>query len=192
VIPRLSVDQTIANFIDNTNNLRPTDYVPDLKVADLTPGLKLTYKDSRNGQLGTLQLYKREKAGELVPNAELDPANPPKGETEYLIVTEKTRIPGIVRRDTAQRTEQDIETVFSDHPLGPDPKSNPFTDTPLPPNPHGAPPANPHGASAPPAGAPPAGAPPAGTSTGSAAAAPAKPDGAKPPAKPAGAASQGY
>ena len=37
--------------------------------------------------LGTLTLYKHEKAGELPEGAELDPANPPKGETEYYIMT---------------------------------------------------------------------------------------------------------
>jgi hypothetical protein len=131
-------DQTIANFVDNTNNLRPTEYLPELKVAELTPVLKLTYKDAAGGVLGTLVLYKHEKSGELAPGADLDPANPPKGETEYLIVTEKTRVPAMVRRDTAQRTEQDIVTVFSDHPTTIEPKSNPFGNAPLPPavNPH--------------------------------------------------------
>ena len=174
-------DQTIANFIDNTNNLRPTEYKPEAKIADLTLVLKLTYKDARANQLGTLQLYKREKAGELAPGTDLDPANPPKGETEYLIMTEKTRVPAVVRRDTAQRTEQDIATVFSDHPMGPDPTTNPFGNTPLPPpNPHGAP-ANPHGAPAP-AGDP-GGATvltPGGSSNGSAGAPPAKAGSAAP------------
>jgi hypothetical protein len=141
-------DQTIANFIDNTNNLRPSEYEPDTKVADLTPVLKLTYKDARGTQLGTLMLYKREKPGELPPGTDLDPANPPKGEAEYLIVTEKTRIPATVRRDTAQRTEQDIETVFSDHPTSIEPKGNPFGNTPLPPRtPHDKPPRPPAGES---------------------------------------------
>ena len=58
-------------------------------------------------------LYKHEKPGELAEGQELDPANPPKGETEYYILTEKTRVPGLVRKDTAQRTENDIQTVFS-------------------------------------------------------------------------------
>jgi hypothetical protein len=34
------------------------------------------------------------------------------------VVTEKSKVPGLVRKDTAQRTEQDIVTVFSDHPTG--------------------------------------------------------------------------
>jgi hypothetical protein len=150
-------DQTLANFIDNTNNLRPTEYKPGIKVADLTLVLKLTFKDERGNQLGTLQLFKHEKPGELPPNTDIDPANPPKGETEYLILTEKTRVPAVVRRDTAQRTEQDIATVFSDHPTAIEPKGNPLGNTPLPPT-------NPHGAAPSPGGTPPA----PGGSTGSA------------------------
>jgi len=50
---------------------------PEVKVADLTLILKLTYKDARGDRLGTLQLFKHEKAGELAPSADLDPANPP-------------------------------------------------------------------------------------------------------------------
>ena len=145
-------DQTVANFIDNTNNLRPTEFKPEIKVADLTLILKLTFKDGRGDRLGTLQLFKREKPGELPPNTDLDPANPPKGETEYLIITEKTRVPAVVRRDTAQRTEQDIATVFGEHPTEL-PKGNPFGEGTTPAvNPHGAaPPAppNPHGGMAP-------------------------------------------
>jgi hypothetical protein len=160
-------DQTAANFIDNANNLRPTEYLPTLKVADLTPVMKLTYKDERGALLGTLSLFKRDKPGELAEGQELDPANPPKGETEYYIVTEKTRVPAIVRKDTAQRAENDIETVFSGKPAAPtpvDPKGNPFGNMPPghgampgghgappppPPSPHGdavpVPPADPHG-----------------------------------------------
>ena len=87
-------DQTAANFVDNANNLKPQEYAANVKVADLTPVLKLTYKEAQGALLGTLTLYKREKAGELAPGQELDPANPPKGDTEYYIVTEKTRVPG--------------------------------------------------------------------------------------------------
>jgi hypothetical protein len=119
-------DQTAANFVDNANNLRPTEYASNLKVAELTPVLKLTYKDDRGALLGTLSLFKREKPGTLPEGQELDPANPPKSETEYYIVTEKTRVPAVVRKDTAQRSEQDIETVFSGKPPPLDPKANPF------------------------------------------------------------------
>ena len=150
-------DQTVANFIDNTNNLRPTEFKPEIKVADLTLILKLTYKDGRGDRLGTLQLFKHEKPGELPPNTDLDPANPPKGDTEYLILTEKTRVPAVVRRDAAQRTEQDIATVFGEHMTEP-PKGNPFTEGTTPAanpaaNPHGgSPPPNPHGGGMAPAG----------------------------------------
>jgi len=146
-------DQTAANFVDNANNLRPTEYNATLKPADLQIVLRLSYKEERGAPLGTLTLYKREKPGTLPEGQELDPANPPKGETEYYIVTEKTRVPALVRKDTAQRMEQDIETVFSGkapEPKSVDPTGNPFggrgniPPTPGAPPP-GAPGANPHG-----------------------------------------------
>jgi Domain of unknown function (DUF4340) len=135
-------NQTAANFVDNANNLKPSEYAPNLKVADMTQVLKLTYKSDNGGALGTLVLYRYEKAGELPPDAELDPANPPKGTTEYYIVTEKTRVPGLVKTDSAQRMENDIDTVFSGkQPEGSgagsgksavEPKGNPFGKGPLP------------------------------------------------------------
>src|SRR5204862_7784238 len=90
-------------------------------------------KAARGSHLGDLTLYKHLKPGELGPKANLDPANPPPMETEYLIVTDKTRVPGVVRKDSAGRTEQDIETVFSEHPTSIEPKGNPFGNVPLPP-----------------------------------------------------------
>jgi hypothetical protein len=160
-------NQTVANFIDNANNLRPVEYASNLKVSDMKEVLKLTYKEERGATLGTLTLYKYDKPGELPPGATLDPANPPKPTTEYYIMTEKTRVPALVRKDTAQRAEQDIDTVFTAKPedvKSVDPHGNPFGNQPLPPrnapppgfNPHGAPPpvpgmgsaapTNPHGA----------------------------------------------
>ena len=157
-------NQTVANFIDNANNLRPVQYDSSLKVSDMKPVLKLTYKEERGATLGTLTLYKYEKPGELPPGATLDPANPPKPQTEYYIMTEQTRVPALVRKDTASRAEQDIDTVFTAKPedvKSVDPHGNPFGNQPLPPrgedkfNPHGAPPpmpgmgsaapVNPHG-----------------------------------------------
>jgi hypothetical protein len=132
-------DQTLANFIDNINNLHPTEYASNLKAADLTPIVKLTYKDERGGQLGTLVLYKHLTSGDLAPGEELDPANPPKGKTDYYIVTEKTRVPGLVPAQNAERAELDVPTVFSpDHPTEApvksiDPKGNPFGKGPMPP-----------------------------------------------------------
>lgn len=177
-------DQTAANFIDNANNLRPTEYASSLKVDQLTPVMKLAYKDEHGGALGTLSLYKREKPGQLAEGQELDPANPPKGETEYYIMTEKTRVPALVRKDTAQRSEQDIETVFSGKQPEPksavEPHGNPFGANAPAPDTHGgsAAPVNPHGAPAPGAPDPHAGMP---TPAGSAA--------AQPPATPAAAGS---
>jgi len=143
-------NQTVANFIDNANNLRPVEYASNLKPSDMKKVLELTYKEERGATLGTLTLYKYDKPGELPPGATLDPANPPKPTTEYYIMTEKTRVPALVRKDTAQRAEQDIDTVFTAKPedvKSPvEPHGNPFGNAPgTPPNgagfnPHGAPP----------------------------------------------------
>ena len=158
-------NQTLANFIDNAANLKPTEYKATLKAESMQLVVKLNYKDERGGKLGTLALYKMEKPGEVPEGTDFDPANPPRGESEYYIVTEKTRVPGLVRKDTAQRAEQDLGVVFSDNPpekVTKPGEANPFGDAPLPPrekapanphgdgaapaNPHGAAPANPHGA----------------------------------------------
>ena len=120
-------NQTIANFIDNANNLRPTEYSATTKLGTAPAIVTLTYKDEHNAVLGTLSLYKHDKAATLPEGAELDMANPPKGEVEYFIMTPRTRVPAIVRKDTAERAEQDVSTVFSDNPMqSVDPKGNPF------------------------------------------------------------------
>src|SRR5439155_3930194 len=102
------------------------------------------------------------------------------GETEYLIVTDKTRVPGIVRKDSAGRAEQDIETVFSEHPTSIEPKTNPFGNVPLPPK---ETPPKPPGAGSGSAATPAGGAAPTpqGETKG---AAPAKGDAPKAPATP--------
>jgi hypothetical protein len=184
-------NQTIANFIDNANNLRPTEYSATTKVGPSTPEVvKLTYKDEHNAVLGTLTLYKHEKAP--ADNAEVDIANPPKAQTEYFIMTPRTRVPAVVRKDTAERAEQDVPTVFSDNPApsSVDPKGNPFgkvkpdmlkNNPPggappggAPPSPHAPGGANPHGGGMPDphghGGAPAPGAAPAPAPQGSAAA----------------------
>jgi hypothetical protein len=189
-------NQTLANFIDNANNLRPTEYSSAMKVSDLSQVMKLTYKDDRGSALGTLTLYKHEKAGTLPEGQELDPANPPAGEVEYFIMTEKTRVPALVRKDTAQRAEQDIETVFSNKPQPENagsgainPHGNPFG--PGAPGPHGAPPPhegsppNPHGGTI----VPPAPGPHGGTPSGAGSGAALTPQPMTPPTKPAGAGS---
>jgi hypothetical protein len=102
-----------ANFVDSVANLRPTEYNTTVKPSDMQVVLKLTYKTDKGVLLGTLQLLRYEKPGALAEGQELDPANPPKGETEYYVLTEKSRVPGLVRKDQAQRTENDIENVFS-------------------------------------------------------------------------------
>lgn len=186
-------NQTIANFIDNANNLRPTEYSASTQISASTPEIvKLTYKDEHNAVLGTLTLYKHEKKPTLPEGAQPDMANPPKAETEYFIMTPRTRVPAIVRKDTAERAEQDVPTVFSDNPqpTSVDPKGNPFGKVkpdmlknngsgaaPAPmQNPHVPPEANPHapGAMDPHGGAP-GGTAPAPAPTGSAAAPPTEP-----------------
>ena len=125
-------NQPLATFIDNIGNLRPTEYSTSIKVDTLTPLVKLTYKDAGNGTLGTVVLYKLEKAGVLPEGQELDPANPPKGEIEYYVWTEKTHVPAIVRKDTAQRAEQDLPIVFGDV-KAPEPKGGAGAPPPFPP-----------------------------------------------------------
>ncbi len=56
-------NQTLANFVDNAANLRPTEYKAQLKIDSLALIMKLTYKDERGEKLGTLALYKGEKPG---------------------------------------------------------------------------------------------------------------------------------
>jgi uncharacterized protein DUF4340 len=151
-------NQALANYVDNLNTLRPTDYEPKLDPSSLVKVLTATFRDATSGKLGTLTLYKGEKPGELPEGQELDPANPPKGQTVYYIVTEKTHVPGVVQSTTAQRAENDLANIMSDKPVpgdgkSVDPKGNPF-GTPLPKPggagaPGGAPPANPHGATPP-------------------------------------------
>ncbi|MEO8845709.1 MAG: DUF4340 domain-containing protein [Kofleriaceae bacterium] len=178
----------VANFVDGVNNLRPTEYETKVKASDMQTVLKLTYKTDKGGVLGSLALLRYERPGVLQEGQELDPANPPKGETEYYIMTEKTRVPGLVRKDTAQRTENDIENVFSGktEPAGAGsgsghavaPHGNPFGG---PPPGHAAMPPLGSAASSPhpmaPAGAanPAPGMPTPGTAAGSAAPAPKLP-----------------
>jgi Domain of unknown function (DUF4340) len=158
----------VANFVDGVGNLRPTEYETKVKASDMQTVLKLTYKTDKGAVLGTMALLRYERPGILQEGQELDPANPPKGETEYYIMTEKTRVPGLVRKDTAQRTENDIENVFSGktEPAGAgsgsghavDPHGNPFGG---PPPGHTAIPPLGSAASSPPAMTPAGGANPA-------------------------------
>ena len=120
-------NQTIANFIDNANNLRPSEYSPDIKTQGAKEVVKLTYKDERGAVLGTLTLYKHDKQATPPEGAPADPAAMLKTETEYFIMTPRTRVPAVVRKDTAERAEQDVPTVFSDKPVeSVNPKGNPF------------------------------------------------------------------
>ncbi len=105
-------DQTLANFIDNVDRLRASQFEPDLKVTDLTPVVELSYLDERNKKLATLTLYKRDKAGDLPTDGTADPTAPPPTVTEYYMVTEKTRVPAVVSKASAERIDQDVATLL--------------------------------------------------------------------------------
>nr|MBA2543200.1 DUF4340 domain-containing protein [Deltaproteobacteria bacterium] len=130
-------NQPLATFIDNVNNLRPTEYAKDVKVDTLAPIFKIEYRDAQNGKLGTLALYRVEKAPVLPDGVDLDPANPPKGEIEYYVLTERTRVPALVRRDPAKKSEEDLPIVFGDKAaptMAPKPGANPFGNVPIKPH----------------------------------------------------------
>jgi hypothetical protein len=154
---------SLGNFIDQLGSLGPSEYSTKTKLETLTPIAKVTYKDGSGNKLGTLTLYKGEKPPTITPDMEIDPANPPRGETEYFIMTEKSRVPAVVRKDTAQQVETNLPVVMNEKPPEPgksiDPKGNPFGNTPLP-KPGAVPPGgDPHGHGAAPGGADPHGAP---------------------------------
>jgi len=151
-------NQPLATFIDNINNLRPTEYVMDLKLDNTPPIVRLEYRDDKGATLGSLALYKVEKPPVIPEGTDFDPANPPKGETEYYVLTERTRVPALVRKDPAHKSEEDLPIVYGDkaapvappkpgaNPFGnvpikkPQPAgaNNPFGNVPIPPHPGGA------------------------------------------------------
>ena len=105
-------DQALANFIDNSFNMVPTSFEPSLKMSDLTPVLTMAYRDVKGNPLGELKLFKRTRAAELPADGTGDPANPPPPLVEYFILTPKTRVMSLVNRSVAERSEQDLTTVF--------------------------------------------------------------------------------
>lgn len=105
-------DQTLANFIDSIDRLRTSQYEPDLAITDLTPVVAATFQDAQGRTLSTLTLYKRDKPGELPTDGTADPTAPPPTVSEYFLVTEKTRVPGVVSKSAAERIEQDVATLL--------------------------------------------------------------------------------
>jgi hypothetical protein len=104
-------DQTLANFVDNADKLKPTKYEATLDPKSMTEVVVLTYQDAKGATLGTATLYKREKPPEIGG----DPTKPPPPPvTEYYVVTEKTRVPGLVPKSAGDRIDQDIATVFAE------------------------------------------------------------------------------
>jgi hypothetical protein len=105
-------DQTLANFVDSIDRLRTSQYEPDLAIADLTPVVAATFQDAQGRTLSTLTIYKREKPGDLPTDGTADPTAPPPTVSEYFLVTEKTRVPGVVAKAAAERIEQDVATLL--------------------------------------------------------------------------------
>jgi hypothetical protein len=118
------------------NNLRPTEYAKDLKIESLSLVFRIEYKEASGSKLGSLALYRFEKPPIIPDGGDFDPANPPKGETEFYVVTERTRVPALVRKDPAQKSEEDLPIVFGDKaapapaPTPPKPGANPFGNVP--------------------------------------------------------------
>ena len=82
--------------------------------------VSFAYADEKGAPLGTMTLYKRRRAAAPpapLPSAALPTALPPTAPTptiitEYFIVTPKTRVPGLVTTVVAEKTENDLTTVF--------------------------------------------------------------------------------
>lgn len=106
------VDQTLANFVDNTLNLQPTSFDPAVKMSDLTPVLTLAYRDGKGNALGEVKLFKRTRAAEMPADGTGDPANPPPPVVEYFLHTAKTRVMAQVNRSVAERAEQDLGALL--------------------------------------------------------------------------------
>nr|HPH70424.1 hypothetical protein [Kofleriaceae bacterium] len=96
-----------------------SEYKPELKLAELTEIVSFAYADDQGAPLGAMTLYKRSRV-DTAPQppapdltAPVAPATPtPKTITEYFIVTPKTRVPGLVASAIAEKTENDLATVF--------------------------------------------------------------------------------
>ncbi len=106
------VDQTLANFVDNTLNLQPTSFDPAVKMSDLTPVLTLAYRDGKGNALGEVKVFKRTRAAEMPTDGTGDPANPPPPIVEYFLHTAKTRVMAQVNRSVAERAEQDLSALL--------------------------------------------------------------------------------
>jgi hypothetical protein len=166
-------EPALQNFVDGLANLKPTEYFPKLSVDTLTPVMKVTYRKGNGSIMATLTMYKRDKGNAPpIPDGSDDPANPPKGESEYFILTEKTHVPALVKKDVAQGIENNLPNVMSDNPTAPEPPKKPGLGTPgghpggppggkpgLPPQ---LKPPTPKGPRVPPGGAPPPGGDPHG------------------------------
>jgi Domain of unknown function (DUF4340) len=138
---------SLGNYIDQLGSMPPSEYSPKTKLEGLTKILTATYKDGDGAKLGTLTLYKGPKA----PPAAGEPPPPPgpKSDFEYYIMTEKSRVPAIVRPDTAQQVETNLPVIMNEKPpepgAAPAPKGNPFGSGAMPPPGHGGAPPDPHG-----------------------------------------------
>jgi hypothetical protein len=103
-------NQTLANFIDNVDRIRPTKYRIDLKPETMKPIVTLTYLGPQDKKLATMRILKADVQGEVPEGS--DPTQLPPMVTTYFMVTETTRVPAEIPRGSAERIEQDVPTLF--------------------------------------------------------------------------------
>ncbi|MBX3156998.1 MAG: hypothetical protein KF773_13570, partial [Deltaproteobacteria bacterium] len=116
-------EPALANFIDGLANLKATEYFPSLTPESMKRVMRVTYRKGGSSVMGTLSLFKREKApAAALPEGHDDPANAPKPEFEYFILTEKTHVLAGVKKDAGEQTENNLPNVMSDNPVVPEPK----------------------------------------------------------------------
>lgn len=87
-------DETIGNFMDRLDRLRPSEYAESLPESR-TPLVRVEL-GGKSGALGFVELVKVPREGE---------------KADYYIASERTRLPGKVVPSLAQQVEQDIGSV---------------------------------------------------------------------------------
>ena len=111
-------DLTFANFLNQVDRLKPTDYDTALDASTLTKVLTITYEKAGGGELGEFVLYKKESVSPEVSPAvgPEDKEDEKKGEVEYYVHTELTRVLGKVSKMSAERVEGDVPQLFGAPP----------------------------------------------------------------------------
>ncbi len=90
-------DETVANWMDKVNRLRPTDYLMTTP-SDKQDILRIDYVAGTR-ELGFVELARI-------------PAADPAGKPDYLVRTERTRLYAKVPASTAEQIEQDLSSVL--------------------------------------------------------------------------------